>query len=349
MRKARVYLVFISLILSIDAFAQKQLTDPLSNRYSFGTVGDGSLFKSLALLDNDSISRTIATTCILGTSLEELKENNFPHLEAKIGKLVSSGVLKISDGKYYLSFPVILGKKRELMYDLVWKKAMTLLPEADPVLGKLRKELGNRQDMAFHIFWTRIIHNIIIELWHRNFPYEKSDPAEIWLVYPRHPYMVGSEFIEVTGKAQLAINFNNHCLQNLQTVTSMQNILYSVSLNNAISNEDQLLLKKYGFLNSSGMSHIFSYTEGDKMDHLCADLSSELLPSFASLYDYKNLGLTFDLSEKEIFLIVLHETAYSLFENMEQLNKLELPISLKNDSSFASMIQLVSLKLRRNK
>src|SRR5664279_4669468 len=211
MRKSPLFLALFSLLLTINAFSQKQLTDPLSNRYSFGIIGDGSLFKSLALLDNDSISRTIATTCILGTSLDELKQNNFPDLEARIGKLVSSGVLKISDGKYYLTFPVILGKKRELLYDLVWKKAMTLLPEADPVLGKLRKELGNRQDMAFHIFWTRIIHDIFIELWHKNFPDEKSDPAEIWLVYPRHPYMVGSEFIEVNGKAQLAITYNNHC------------------------------------------------------------------------------------------------------------------------------------------
>ena len=150
-------------------------------------------------------------------------------------------------------------------------------------------------------------------------------------------------------KAQLAINYNNHCLQNLQPISGLQNILYSNALNIEISKEYNILLKKYGFLNEARNNRIFYYTEGDKLDKLCSDLIRKLLPSFASLYDYQNLGRTFEISEKEIFLIVLHETAYSLFENMDQLNKLELPAALRNDSSSRTMVQLFSLKLAKNK
>jgi hypothetical protein len=347
-KNACIFLAMISLLLSAPLFAQNQITEPLLNRYSFGEVQGSSLYNALSLLDNDSMNRSLATACILGTSVEELKENNIPNLSERLDKLVASGILKISEGKYYLSFPVILGKKRELLYDLVWKKAMTLLPVAEPILGKLRKELGSRQDMAFHIFWTRIMNDEFIALWHKEFPDEKQNPSEIWLVYPRHPFMVGCKLIETDKKAQLAISWNNHNIKNIQPIASYKNILYANALNNAISKDSIEAMKKYGF-NEVGNNRPFVYNEGDKLDKECQELTQELLPAFASLYDYKSLGKTFEISEKEMFLIVLHETAYSLFENMQQLNKLELPVALRNDSSSMAMVQLVSLKIGGNK
>jgi hypothetical protein len=242
MWKTNILLIILGLIIPIQSFSQSHASDPLSKRYSFGNVTDGSLFKALTLLDQDSINRSLANACILGTSLDELRDNNFTDLEKRIEKLVSSGILKLNEEKYYLNFPVILGKKRELMYDLVWKKAMSLLPTAEPILAKLQKELGNRQDMAFHMFCSRIILDLYIDLWHKEFPEEKIDPAEIWLIYPQHPLMVGTQLIEPDRNAQITVSWNNHCLQDLQSISGLQNILLSGAVSNDFSKENSKVL-----------------------------------------------------------------------------------------------------------
>jgi hypothetical protein len=263
------------LIFLIQSFSQNHAADPLSKHYSFGYVTDGSLFKALSLLDQDSINRSLTNACILGTKLDELRDYNFPDLEKRIEKLVVSGILKLNE--------------------------------------------------------------------------EKNDPAEIWLIYPQHPFMVGTQQIDADRNAQITVSWNNHCLHDLQSISEVRNIRLSGALNNDFSKENSKVLGKYGFSIESGNKRIFSYGEGDRIDRLCKDCTKELLPAFASLYDFKSLGQTFEIPEKEIFLIVLHETAYSLFENMQQLNKLELPLALRNDSSSATMVRLVSVKLAGNK
>jgi hypothetical protein len=346
MRKSVILLALINLLVSKESIAQNRAIDPLSNRYSFGNARESKLYKALADLDNDSTDRSLVTACILGAGFEELRDKNFPNLKQRIDRLLASGVLKLTEDKYYLSFPVILGKKRALLYDLVWRKAMALLPATEPVLGKLGKELENQQYISFQIFWSNILHNVFTKLWHKEFPDEKLDPSEIWLVYPQHPFIVESYFIDLENKGEMSISLNNHCIQNLSAIVGLKSILYSKALNSAGSKENDIQLKNFGFINEAGNSRIFYYTDGDKLDKICRDLTEQLLPSFEKLYDYKSLGETFEISEKEIFLIVLHETAYSLFENMQHLNKMELPAPLRNDSSSASMVQLVSLKLR---
>jgi tetratricopeptide (TPR) repeat protein len=87
---------------------------------------------------------------------------------------------------------------------------------------------------------------------------------------------------------------------------------------------------------------------GDSKDKLFDYMIHEYAAALKGVFDYKTLGRKFNIPYDELFIVILHETAYAVFEKLHQSGKLEVPDILigEGDKDKTKANRLISLGLQ---
>ena len=86
---------------------------------------------------------------------------------------------------------------------------------------------------------------------------------------------------------------------------------------------------------------------GDKVDRLTKSIAKEYAGIVAKLYDYDALSSRFYIPGGQLFIILQHETAYSIFQALVADGVVEFPPALDREGHREACSQLVSLLLRK--
>jgi|SRR5215469_1973969 len=87
---------------------------------------------------------------------------------------------------------------------------------------------------------------------------------------------------------------------------------------------------------------------GDAVDKLLDELTAGYARLLSKAYDYRGLAKRFHVPTEQIFLIVGHETAYSLFAKLSLSGQFEAPTVLLGQGDSNESFRLLSLKIVEN-
>jgi len=333
----------------------------LSCTKSFDVTNDLDIYKSASYftggfskkaypkmrLLKDELNNKIANMCISGATIGDLKKLNIEDLSHRLNILTEGNVLISTDQKYRLSFPVIVGEKRKAMADIVTKAAEELSPFVELMINKLKKELKENENILFHILWSRIIDEVWFDAFNLSFPEEKP-PKVIWVVYPEHPFAVGTNYNSLPGHGNLALTWSNNFTEHLTAFDELRFELHQAAWDKEITNiQTKEKMKEFGVFDVNDRFSVFSYKRGDKLDQILVYLTKEYASKVSKIYDYRALSEKFDGPYDELFVIVLHETAYAVFERLYESGKLQIPEILLHEDNKKNSIQLASLELEQ--
>lgn len=295
----------------------------------------------------DELNHKIAEMCIHSAAIEDLKKLGIEDLSHRLNILIEGNVLISTDQKYRLSFPVIVGNNRKAMADIVNKAAEELSPFVESMINKLKLELKGNEYILFHVLWSRVIDEIWTDAFSLNFP-EGKLPKVIWVIYPDHSFAVGTNYYSLPGRGSLALTWNNNFKEHLTEFDVLRFELHLAAWDKEITNiQAKEKMEEFGAFDMNGRFSVFSYKRGDKLDQILVNLAKEYATKVSKIYDYKALSDKFDIPFDELFVIILHETAYAVFERLHKSSKLQIPEILLHEDSKKKSIQLTSLELEQ--
>lgn len=308
-----------------------------------GGISKGPVPKTRLL--KDASNNRIANMCITGALLEELKKLNIQDLEQRLDVLIKGHVLNLVDSRYILSFSAIVGEKREALADIVNDASEELSLLVESMIMQLRKQLENRQDILFHILWSRVIDEVWYKAWKLTFPDEEL-PNVRWVIYPKHSFSVGTNYYSLPGHSNIALTWSDNCMDHLDFFHEFRFEVHQAAWKKEIKDQKaKEKMRKFGAFDASYQFTIFSYNSGDSLDQTLDNMISEYASKVTNIFDYKKFGQKFNIHYGDIFVIILHETAYAIFENLYKSGKLNMPDSLHNEEVKRDYSQLISVKL----
>jgi tetratricopeptide (TPR) repeat protein len=296
-------------------------------------------------LFRDATNNTIGKTCIYGASKSNLKNLDIKDLEQRLTQLINGNAIVMKEGKYFLSFPVIVKKQREMLERVVTEKALALSSRIEVMLQKIQKEVKGRPDVLFHLLWSRVMDEVWDKAWKASFANQQGPPNVIWVIYPGHPFMAGTNYNSALGNGSLAITWSQHCDFHIPLIEDARLELHQGAWKQKVSLDHAQLLQELGLFDTEMKLGVFTYHQGDRYDRLFEELISEYDSIVANIYDYNRLSQSFNIPPDELFIILLHETAYAIFENLSLSGKLRFPAILRGQGEKKESVQLVSVML----
>jgi tetratricopeptide (TPR) repeat protein len=295
----------------------------------------------------DSSNNVIANACIHGASRSELSKLNLPDLDDRLQKLVAGNVLVLRGDNYFIAFPVITGDDRVRLAATVDSVASSLTPRVLPILDQIVQALPNRQEMVFHVLWSRVMDRFWYDGWGQAFHHGTPPTAE-WRISPEHPYMVGTNSYDSgVGDASFSVTWGQRTSCNGRTVFGSQFELNRAAWGLPVSAARAEPLQQLGLFDADLKFQGFAYHRGDSLDKLFKKLSDQYADLVANAYDYKQLGQSYGITAGEMFLIVHHETAYAILEALVKAGKLEEPAVLRDSDDLHGCRSLISVQLNK--
>jgi len=293
----------------------------------------------------DSTNHRIASLCLRGASLEDLERLGASDLDERLRGLSEGNVISVVEGTCRLAFPAFIDADRQMLSEIVDAKAAELTPLVETLVARLEDELGGRQDMLFHVLWSRVIDEIWAEAHELAFPNEVL-PAVVWIVHPEHPYAVGTNYETTPGHGILAMTWSNHFNEHLSDFHEASYELHQAAWGQEIEDPQvRSELAGYGLLDAEGGSRLFTFAPGERLDSVPDELINEYASAASKAYDWEALGRRFGMHPGDAFVVVLHETAYAVFEDLHRAGKLDVPEVLLRGGDKREAVRLVSVAL----
>jgi hypothetical protein len=296
----------------------------------------------------DSVNNAIATACIGGATHDDLAKVGLDDLDQRLKNLVAGNILVLRGGRYFIAFPVVTGETREKLTAEVDAVAREITPQVVPLLDQIRVAVPDRPDMVFHLLWSRVMDRFWWRAWQRAF-HHGTPPTTEWRIYPSHPFMVGTNSYDygVNGDS-FSVTWNSETNCNTRLVLASQLELDRGGWGLPVASTHNEDLKQLGLFDADMKFEGFAYHHGDRLDKLFKRLSDKYADLVASAYNYEQLGKSFNVPPDELFVIIQHETAYAILENLNHAGKLELPAVLSNPAELRSCRSLVSVMLAKH-
>jgi len=291
----------------------------------------------------DSINNRITVACLAGTSVSRLEVPATGDLDERLSVLSEGKVLKIADGRCSPAFPVFVGRDREELADIADAGAADLRPLVGRLTRRLEGELGDRREMLFHLLWSRVIDVIWSRAWRLAFADDEL-PVVAWVVQPDHPYAVGTNYAFLPGDASLAITWSPHFSEHLSKFPDANYELLLAAWGEDVEDvEARAELEAYGLFDESGKSRLFSYPDGAHLDEVLNEMATEYALAAAKAYDWETVAQRLEIHPGDAFVVLLHEVAYAVFEDLHKAGALEVPALLRGGGSKERAVELVSV------
>jgi hypothetical protein len=312
--------------------------------YFSGSTPDSEVPQTALL--RDSTNNQIAWECIAGASVRRLRAATpVPDLDQRLRALAQGRVVRTGGGRCAVGFPVLAGGERRALAEIVDRQATALVPLGERMIARLVPRLGERREMAFHVLWSRVMDASWGDSWNAAFPGEEL-PTVVWLVDPPSALAVGTNFEGLPGSGDLAMTWSEHSGDYLRYFHQVSYDLYRLAWGQPPRDSSVATrLRAYGVFDASGRSRLFAYPQGGALDSLLTGMSREYAAAVANAYDWSALARRFHLSPGQLFVIVLHETAYALLDDLQTRGRLDVPAVLLGGGGPAQSVALVSLRL----
>jgi tetratricopeptide (TPR) repeat protein len=341
--------VFLILLLSgvlsaHDQQAQINLYDKM-----WGFSGEGVTRypwpRHLEML-KESLNNEIGLACIEGAPLSNLQGLGISDLQKRLSQLLDGHVLSERDGHYYLTMPVLMSKRREIIGQAVREGAQALRPCVERILGELRSEVKGNETIIFHLLWSRIIDESWGMIWRGCFSDGSHLPSVTWVIEPEHPFAVGTNSSSLPGDGSFSFTWSKSTEKLAADLWTLGLPLYKAARALPLKQDERERLQTYGFLDAkTGRNKTFRYERGDRLDSFFERMQAQYASEASHAYDFKSLARMVDVDPGELLIILLHETAYELFENLDRSGTLRFPRMLRAGEPAAASVDLMSLQL----
>src|SRR5579864_3344313 len=314
--------LLIFLFATTICFAAERTSIDIYNEASSfsGECAEGGHCADIGLL-SDSVNNRIANACISGCSRSELTKLGISDLDNRLQKLVDANTLIVKDGKYRLGFPALTGKARNEVAVIVNRAADRIAPRVSVMVDQIRAAVPRHEDIVFHLLWSRVMDEVWCQAWQLEHRTGNCPPGVEWLVYPQHKFYVGTNY---WGK-DVAVTWSRHSLCSSEIVLDSRLPLRKAAWGQKYTDDNIPALQRLGLLDDRAQFQGFAYHVDDPLDKLLNQLTKDYAALVAGAYDYSRFSRSLGISSEELFVILLHETAYALFENLSRSGKLPLP------------------------
>jgi tetratricopeptide (TPR) repeat protein len=342
-------LVFPILLLSgvlsaRDQQAQINLYDKMS-AFSGGGVTRYPWPRHLEML-KESLNNEIGLACIEGATLSDLQRLGISDLQKRLSQLLDGHVLAERNGRYYLTMPVLAGKRREIVRRAARERAQALRPCVERILSELRSEVKGNERIVFHLLWSRILDESWGMIWPGCFSDGSYLPSVTWVIEPEHPFAVGTNSSSLPGGGSFSVTWSENTENLAADLWTLGLPLYKAARELPLSQDERKRLQAYGFLEAkTGRNKTFFYERSDSLDSFFERMQGRYASEASRAYDFKSLAQMLDVDPGEFLIILLHETAYQLFENLGRSGTLRFPEVLRTGQPTAESVNIMSLQL----
>lgn len=341
----RLVLVIGFVLGALPALGQSAVIDLLRNVSTFTGEPSGRPEANLELLQSSG-NNLIANACIEGASVTQLEKLKIPDLKQRLQVLTEGHVLKLAEGIYTLSFPVISGHVRVELGRIAHKKAASLAPAVAVMLGQLRDAVPANQAVVFHLLWSRVMDR----MWYRTWKLEgrpgTGPPFVRWVIYPEDRFAFGTASYDgVLGGGSNAISWNRKSICGGFHPGSYQEELLRGAWGERVSVSEIKPLQSLGLFNSNGTFEGFAYHANGALDRLLTELTNRYAKLVSNAYDYRTLSKKWGIPVNELWIAMQHETAYAILGDLVESGKLTIPAPLRGIGDRSECRQIISLRL----
>jgi len=301
-------------------------------------VDDGLLF--------DPENNRIANACLNGASHGELTRLNIPDLDSRLQKMQTGNLLSTQQEVYVLTIPVIAGKNRLELSHEVSRAAKRMAPGVAIMLDQIRAAIPGDQEMAFHLLWSRAMDRMWYRTWQREGRPGKGPPFARWIIFPAHPFMVGTvSYDGVIGGGSNAKSWSHQSICGSFHPSEFQSDILKGAWGQRVSVANLKALQSVGIFDKAGTFTGFAYHRGDALDTLLDRLTDDYAAVVTNAYDYDRLSKEYRIPVAELWLAIQHETAYAILAELVTSGKLAEPEPLKGTGDTRLCRSVISVRL----
>ena len=321
-------------------------TVPIPSDLRAGTMyfsgSDASRAPRFGLLEDPGNDR-LARACVAGEAVSGLERLGVADLRAHLDSLAAGRVIRLDGGRCGPGFPVFLGARRRALSREADAAATRLAPFVDSLAVRVDSLAGGRRDIAFHLLWSRVMDNAWDAAWRSAFPRDTM-PTVIWLAPPERRLAVGTNYEQTVGDGSLALTWAPHFSEHLGPLADRAYELTLLAWRQPVPDDAaRAMLARFGVLDTLGGTHLFAYPRGGPLDSALDALARAYGDRAAAAADWAEEGRRLETDPRDLFVILLHEVAYSSFERLAHAGRLDVPRVLTEGSPRTDAASLVTL------
>lgn len=338
-------LAALVMISAVCGNSVAQVSDnPIDQMCFFGGSKPNHIPRAIDFLTTDSTARRIATACLPGATHGELESLRLDSLDQYLARLKMDSLIEVRGDKYYLTVPVFVGERRERLRQVTYEASARLVPVVDSMIPRLEKTLGDRREMLFHLLWSRVIDANWWPLYSAQFGDGGTPPSLAWVTYPAHSFFVGTNFWSMKDQDEMAITWSNPCLACPGPIQGNRLFLIGESPLSELTDSQRVSLLERDCIDSTGHPRVYAYCTDGEVDRLFDRFKEEYAKAIRGLYDYAALSKEFGVRIDDLFVILMHETAYSVFDRLDRSGRLPFPSVLRGTGSPRECARVVSIR-----
>lgn len=302
----------------------------------------------------DPENNAILTACLRIATEENLKQLGKADLQERLARLECGGLIKKSEGRYTLAFPVVVGQKRAQLQKYVEHAAVKLLSVSEKMIAEIQPQLKGRDEMLYHVLWSIVMdgspawNTTKAEMNKQIKTGDTSIENKAWLLYPSHPFRAGTNSYTISsGALRITWSHNTPSPNALHKVVSQyENVLVqAIQQNHAIKAKTaKEALSKYGLVNEEGIVQIYTFQSNSQAGQGFMNLGTEFGRQVMANLDVTEVADMLDVPPGVALVITYHEICWQLLQNLAEKNALEIPsIVAKAGTKPNEAYQLVSI------
>ena len=328
--------------LTLSAQGQKPAEFSLyENESTFSGGGQARPLPEMRLF-RDVSNNAIGLACLRHPPISDLQKLGLPDLNERLAALTKGNAIALRDGSCSLTFPVFVGAQREQLQSMVQPVAAKLAPQVARFADRIRAVVPGHTEIVFHLLWSRVVDDVWDQAWKANFA-APGPPHSTWVVYPEQRFSVGTNYNSVPGNGSSALTWSSNFRQHIRPAEGSFVDAYRLAWGKEVAADDLARLQELGFVDASRKLRVFVFHAGDGTDQLLKQLTSEYAAALTGAYDYAAAGKKLGIPPEETFLLLLHETAYAVFDTLSRSGALQIPKVLTGSGEMRDAVQLVSL------
>ena len=313
---------------------------------SFSSGGDASRVPRLRLL-RDSVNNLLARQCVAGADLRELEQLGVSDLGTRLDTLAAGRVIRLDGERCEPGFPVFLGARRRALAHEADAAAERLAPFVESLAVRIDSLVGTRRDIGFHLLWSRVMDVAWDGAGRRAFPRD-SLPVVTWLVVPESRLAVGTNYSQAIGDGSLAVTWAPRFQEHLEPLADLDLELSKLAWRLPLTDDSaRATLAGLGLLDTAGVTRLFDYPSDGPLDSALDEMARAYGRRAASAADWDEVGARFATDPRDLFVILLHEIAYAIYERLADAGRLDVPRVLTEGSPRTDAARLVSLAFGR--
>ncbi|OHB63343.1 MAG: hypothetical protein A2168_02495 [Planctomycetes bacterium RBG_13_50_24] len=350
------YILLIVQSFSIIYAAEPQFPDEFKVREYFSFFGSGGIdWQAL----NDPNNNPILVACIKGIADESLKPPGIHDVQKRLERLERGNLIKKIDGRYALTFPAVVGDKRDRLREYAEQAARQLVRPAEKMIAQIRLHLAGRDEMLYHVLWSVVMDGgpawdaARAEMNKKIGAGDTSTENKAWLLYPSHPFQAGTNsWNDSSGQLRVTWSHNTPSPNAIGRVISQyaSQLIQAIEQDRAIeSPEAKDALGKYGLVNEAGKARLYTIESDSEAAKSYAELGAEFGRQIMTQLDAKKVAEMLDVSPGVAFVIAYHEICWQLLQDLAEKKVLEVPpIVAKSGIEASVAYQLVSLTIMQS-